>query len=112
MLDRWADKIQWADAVTITGNVDDGFTAAEIETLSGDMIRVFELATGWYVELPNPELLRQKEVVDAIQAAKAELLHYVNRKGWEFPEGTSRAAMSLWLMQRDDGKGFTVSETL
>jgi hypothetical protein len=46
--------------------------------------------------------------VQTILEAKNELLHYVNRKGAEFPEDNNRAEISLWLMQRDDGKGFSM----
>jgi hypothetical protein len=94
--------------LTTTGNPDDGFTAVEIE-IDGEYVgRVFELESGWYVHVQKPEDLQKSECVQAVLAAKERLLHYVNRKGGEFPEGTSRAAASLWLMQRDDGKGFTV----
>ncbi len=95
--------------LTTTGAPDDGFTAVEIE-IDGEYVgRVFELESGWYVHLPKPESLLNAECVEAIVAAKECLLHYVNRKGGEFPEGTSRAAASLWSMQRDDGDGFTIS---
>jgi hypothetical protein len=51
--------------------------------------------------------------VEDIVAAKAELLHYVNRKGADFADGEWTAAgISLWLMQRDDGKGFTINPVL
>jgi hypothetical protein len=94
----------------IAGNWEDGFTSAEIEDESGTFLcRVFELHRGWYVHLHEPELLRDGELAEAIVAAKEELLHYVNRKGADFSNGGwTRAAVSLWLMQRDDGKGFTV----
>jgi hypothetical protein len=93
----------------VMGNPDDGFTSAEL-TVDGTMIgRVFELADGWYVHLAEPERLRDAELVRLILEAKEELSHYVNRKGAsEFPPDWSRAAASLWLMQRDDGKGFTL----
>ena len=77
--------------------------------LNGEYVgRVFELEAGWYVHLQKPEDLLKPGCVQAVLAARERLLHYVNRKGGEFPEGTSRAAASLWLMQRDDGKGFTL----
>ena len=95
--------------LTTTGNPDNGFTSVEIE-MDGEYIgRVFELESGWYVHLQNMENLMKAEFVEAISTAKDRLLHYVNRKGCEFPEGTTRAGVSLWLMQRNDGKGFTIS---
>ncbi|MBW3623920.1 MAG: hypothetical protein KY468_10985 [Armatimonadetes bacterium] len=93
----------------IMGSPDDGFTSAEIIEDSNAIGRVFELEDGWYVHLIEPERLTDSELVNVILIAKEELKHYVNRKGATFPEDWSRAAVSLWLMQRDDGKGFTLS---
>jgi hypothetical protein len=57
----------------------------------------------------QPERLGDMEVVDAVVAAQSDLLHYVNRKGTDFSGGEwTRAGTSLFLMQRDDGKGFTI----
>ncbi len=93
----------------ICGVVDDGFTSAEISEPDAEGVaRVFESQNGWYVETDRLERLREPAFVEALLQARDELLHYVNRKGGEPPEGTSRAAFSLWLMQRDDGKGFSV----
>jgi hypothetical protein len=95
--------------IQIMGVVDDGFTSAEIsEEGSDSLVRVFELERGWYVECDQLERLRDPELLDAVFRAREELLHYVNRKGGEPPPDTSRAGFSLWLMQRDDGKGFSV----
>ncbi len=98
---------------TIAGNPDDGFTSAEIENSSGDYLgRIFELEDGWYVHVDELELLRDPALLDAALRAKSDLLHYVNRKGADFSGGEwTRAGVSLWLMQRDDGKGFTVSRS-
>ena len=98
---------------TVVGNPDDGFTSAEIEDSSGVYLgRIFELDDGWYVHIDDLEGLRDPAFHDAILRAKSDLVHYVNRKGADFSEGNwSRAGASLWLMQRDDGKGFTISET-
>jgi len=95
--------------VTIVGNPDDGFTTAEISDGNGTYLgRVFELVDGWYVQLDEPERLRDGDLVETIVEARTALLHYVNRKGAQFPEEWTVAAISLWLMQRDDGKGFTI----
>ena len=94
----------------IVGNPDDGFTSAEIGDESGTYIgRVFELEDGWYIHVDEPELLINQEIIEAVIAAKADLLHYINRKGADFSDEWSRAKASLWLMQRDDGKGFTIN---
>jgi len=94
--------------ITIVGSPDDGFTSAEVLRETGDVAaRVFELHSGWYVESGELELLRDPVFIDAILEARARLLHFVNRRGGSAPEGLTRAGMSLWLMQRDDGKGFS-----
>jgi hypothetical protein len=98
--------------IQIVGSVDDGFTSAEIsEEGSDSLVRVFELERGWYVECNQLERLRQPELLDAVLRAPDELLHFVNRKGGEPAPDTSRAEFSLWLMQRDDGKGFSAPST-
>jgi len=38
----------------------------------------------------------------AIAEARAELLHYINRKGENRPKGITRPGLSLWLTERDD----------
>ncbi len=38
----------------------------------------------------------------AIAEARAELLHYINRRGDKRPEGITRAGLRLWLTERDD----------
>ena len=93
----------------IAGIVDDGFTSAHINDESGNQVaRVFELTNGWFVETNALERLQDPVLMHAVLAGRDELLHYVNRKGGVCPEGSSRAGISLWLMQRDDGKGFSV----
>ena len=83
---------------TIIGAVDDGFTSAEIEDEAGAyMGRVFELNDGWYIHVQEIDRIRDQDLVDAIVAAKAELIHYVNRKGADFSSGEwTRAGVSLF----------------
>ena len=38
----------------------------------------------------------------AIAEARAELLHYINRRGENPPAGITRPGLSLWLTERDD----------
>lgn len=91
--------------LTATGNPDDGFTAVEIE-IDGEYVgRVFELESGWYIHLQKPEDLMNPECVRAILAAKERLLHYVNRKGGEFPEGTTRVTIVALHQPQRRGKG-------
>jgi hypothetical protein len=100
--------------VQFIGNPDDGFTSAEIYTaddLEDYMGRVFELSDGWYVQVDDLTTLNDSAFVKTILETKDELMHYINRKGAEFPEDVSRAAISLWLMQRDDGKGFSIADS-
>lgn len=92
--------------ITITGGWADGFTAAELARDGRILGRVFELQTGWHVQLEELELLRDTAVVSAMLEGRDKLRHYVNRTGAGMPEGLSAAAASMWLMQRDDGKGF------
>lgn len=100
--------------VQFIGNPNDGFTSAEIyktDDLEDYMGRVFELSDGWYVQTDDLATLNDSAFVKTILEVKDELIHYINRKGTEFPEDVSRAAISLWLMQRDDGKGFSISDS-
>ena len=92
----------------IVGGVSDGFTSAEIENEAQEVVgRVFETEAGWCVECDPLDKLQDAEFMEAALAARDELLHYVNRTGAGMPEGLTVAGASLWLMQRDDGKGFT-----
>ena len=38
----------------------------------------------------------------AIAEARAELVHYINRRGENRPHGITRPGLSLWLTERDD----------
>jgi len=93
--------------LTVTGQPFDGFTAVELERGEELIGRVFELVTGWNVELRELERLLEPEVIQAVLAAKQRLLVYVNRTGAGMPDGLSVAGASAWLMQRSDGKGLS-----
>ena len=65
---------------------------------------VYETSQGFVVSylgsaLANPAL---PGLVAAISEAQAELLHYINRRGENRPEGITRPGLSLWLTERDD----------
>ena len=94
----------------IVGNPDDGFTSAEICDESDNYIgRLFELDDGFYVQVDQVEKLNDGKLLESLLLAKYTLQHYVNRKGADFSaEEWTREGISLYLMQRDDGEGFTV----
>jgi hypothetical protein len=89
----------------ILGNVDECRTECEIsdETAATAAI-VYESDEGWHVNVLRP--LRDEEVETfnaSVAVAKQSLSHYVNRMGSNPPDETTRGALSLWLMQKDDG---------
>jgi len=98
-----------AFAIHFYGNVDACRTEARIwqpPAASGsDLVAlVYETAQGFVVRyfgaaLADPAL---PGLDDAIAEARSELLHYINRKGENRPEGITRPGLSLWLTERDD----------
>ena len=89
--------------ITIAANVDDGFTSAEILRDSRVIARVYELPTGWRIELVESGAEPMDALLDAIGRARDSLTHYVNRTGANPPHGLSGPGLSLWLMEKDDG---------
>jgi hypothetical protein len=85
---------------TIVSNVENCRTEAEISDGSENVVAVvYEDESGWHVhpaagELPAPDILNQ---------AQQCLERYINRRGHNRPEGLSRCALALWLMQRANG---------
>ena len=73
-----------------TGNA---LIAVVYEGSQGFVVSYFGLA------LSNPSL---PGLDDAIAEARAELLHYINRRGENRPQGITRPGLSLWLTERDD----------
>jgi hypothetical protein len=71
----------------------DALVAIVYETSQGFVVSYFGSA------LANPAL---PGLVAAISEAQAELLHYINRRGENRPEGITRPGLSLWLTERDD----------
>jgi hypothetical protein len=65
---------------------------------------VYETSQGPVVSYPGagPARSALPELDAAIAEARAELRHYINRKGEQRPHGITRAGLSLWLMERDD----------
>ena len=65
---------------------------------------VYETSQGFVVEysghaLADPSL---PGLEAALAEARAELLHYINRRGDNRPKGITRPGLSLWLTERDD----------
>jgi hypothetical protein len=89
----------------IIGNVDECRTECEIADDTANTVAVvYDSDEGWHVivvrQLRHEELEAFNEIV---AAAKQSLSHYVNRRGGNAPEHTTRGTLSLWLMQKDDG---------
>jgi hypothetical protein len=72
---------------------DDTLVALVYDTSKGVVVRYFGSA------LANPTL---PGLDAAIAEARAELLHYINRRGENRPKGITRPGLSLWLTERDD----------
>jgi len=72
---------------------DDALVALVYETSHGFVVNYFGSADA------NPAL---PGLDAAIAEARAELLHYINRRGENLPAGITRPGLSLWLTERDD----------
>ncbi|HKW64286.1 MAG TPA: hypothetical protein VJN89_17165 [Candidatus Acidoferrum sp.] len=96
-------------SVTIVGNVEKCRTEAEISEDSGNCVGiVHEDASGWHIELTNPVHQEFGEFNAAVAEAKERLAHFVNRMGYGATENTTRGALALWLMIKDDGTAMGV----
>jgi hypothetical protein len=65
---------------------------------------VYETAQGFVVSYPGAGVPQppRPELEAAVEEARSELLHYINRRGEPRPQGITRAGLSVWLMERDD----------
>ena len=72
---------------------EDALVALVYETSRGLVVSYFGSA------MANPAL---PGLDAAIAEARAELLHYINRRGENPPAGITRPGLSLWLTERDD----------
>jgi len=96
-------------SIQFCGNIDACRTEARISQTSaptGDALIavVYEGSQGFVVSyfglaLSHPSL---PGLDAAIAEARAELLHYINRRGENRPQGITRPGLSLWLTERDD----------
>lgn len=98
-------------SVTILGNVEQCRTEAEISNSEGTVLAVvYEASDGWHTDILGERL--NQAAVDfqtAVENAKENLSHYVNRRGEHPTENASRGALSLWLMVKDDGTAMGVN---
>jgi hypothetical protein len=72
---------------------DDALVALVYETSHGFVVSYFGVAVS---NRTSPGLEA------AIAEARAELRHYINRRGENRPLGITRPGLSLWLTERDD----------
>jgi len=72
---------------------DDALVALVYETSQGVVVDYFGPAS------TNPAL---PGLQAAVAEARAELSHYINRRGENPPNGITRPGLSLWLTERDD----------
>ena len=90
--------------VQVIGVVDDGHTSAEVSYGDELIAIVYERPNGWRADLfQSPRGIPLPELLAALQSAQTRLSEYVNRRGDNSPEGLTRAAMSLWLLEKADG---------
>ncbi len=98
--------------IQILGNVETCRTEAEIYIAVPDQDAqelwaiLYESRDGWRVNFFGDCEIRELplEAVHAVlRAAQERLSHYVHRRGDKVPAGLTKAGLSLWLMEKDDG---------
>lgn len=92
-------------SVAIFGNVDKCRTEVEISDVQGTVLAVvYEAADGWHTDI-LVEPLNQSDIrfKTAVEKAKENLSHFVNRRGENPPENATQGELSLWLMVKDGG---------
>ena len=84
-------------SVTILGNVEQCRTEAEISDSEGAVLAVvYETSDGWHTDVFVEQLNQTAtDFHSAVENAKENLSHYVNRRGEEPPENATRGAFSL-----------------
>ncbi len=97
-------------SIQYCGNLQACRTEARILRTSGEahealVALVYDTSQGMVVDylgsaLTNPAALPGLDA--AITEARAELQHYINRRGENPPKGITRPGLSLWLTERDD----------
>jgi hypothetical protein len=96
-------------AIQYCGNLEACRTEARIlrQSASPDdalVALVYETTQGFVVDYLVSALANPKPpgLEAAISEARAELLHYINRRGENRPPRITRPGLSLWLTERDD----------
>jgi hypothetical protein len=96
-------------STTVFTNLDECRTECEVSDKISVVAVVYEGRDGWHVSRLRIVSADERQDFDASPAeAKERLSHYVNRFGENVPDGLTRAGLSLWLMQKDDGTAMGV----
>lgn len=79
-------------------------TEAEVSLERELVALAYESPSGWRTELRGPAASSPEipGLAQAIEDARDQLSHFVNRVGRDVPPGLDPMGLSLWLMQRDD----------
>ena len=98
-------------SITIVGNVEQCRTEAEISDSERAVLAVvYETSDGWHTDILVEQLNQADSYFQtAVDDAKENLSHYINRRGENAPENISRGAHSLWLMIKDDGTAMSMN---
>ena len=102
--------------INFLGNVSDCRTEAEVSLRHSPSntdplcALVYEGESGHVVEwFGSAGESKSPGLTAAVEDAKLGLLNYVNRRGLNPPEGLTRAGLSLWLLEKEDGTAMGVS---
>ena len=96
-------------SIEFCGNLEACRTEARILSPSAErdhalLALVYETSRGFVVSYFGAALSNRTlpGLEAAIAEARAELLHYINRRGENRPRNITRPGLSLWLTERDD----------
>ena len=96
-------------SIEFRGNLEACRTEARILSPSAEpdhalVALVYETSRGFVVSYFGTALSNRSlpGLEAAIAEARAELVHYINRRGENRPQGITRPGLSLWLTERDD----------
>jgi hypothetical protein len=90
--------------IQYAGNLDACRTEARILQAAAVVALVYDTSQGFVVDYPGPVAANPTApgLAAAVAEARKELLHYINRRGENRPQGITRPGLSLWLTERDD----------
>ena len=73
------------------------------------MAVVYEASDGWHTDIVVEHLGQAaSDLQTALDHAKENLSHYVNRRGENAPENATQGAYSLWLMVKVDNTAMDI----